>query len=71
MMTQEYSRRKILKIAAAGAAIPLVAGCVGTNRATGRTSFTGIHSVEDDLLFETSRTSLQYLLGIVSRIEGF
>lgn len=48
-MSKIYSRRNVLKIAAAGAAIPLVGGCVGTNKATGRTSFTGLYSIEDDI----------------------
>ena len=48
-MSKTYSRRKLLQIAAAGATIPLVSGCLGTNDATGRTSFTGMHSIEDDI----------------------
>lgn len=48
-MSQKFSRRRVLQIAAAGAAIPLVAGCVGTNKATGRTSFTGVYDIDDEI----------------------
>jgi len=43
------SRRGLLVGAAAGAALGGLTGCVGTNPATGRTSFTGVYSLEDDI----------------------
>lgn len=48
-MSQKYNRRTVLQFAAIGAAAPLIASCIATNKATGRTSFTGVYSVEDDI----------------------
>ncbi|NMM46445.1 M48 family metalloprotease [Rhodospirillaceae bacterium KN72] len=41
------TRRRALQIGSAGAALG-VAGCITTNRATGRTTLTGFNSLEDD-----------------------
>ncbi len=48
-MSEKFSRRRLLaKLATVGASLAL-AGCMATNRATGRSSFTGTYSVEDDI----------------------
>lgn len=43
------SRRRFLGVAAAGAAISTLPGCVTTNVATGRSSYTGTFSIDDDI----------------------
>lgn len=48
-MSNLESRRRFLKGIAAAGTVAVLPGCVTTNKATGRTSFTGIYSVEDDI----------------------
>lgn len=43
------TRREVLRMGAAGAALAGLAGCVSTNRATGEQTLTGFSSLEDDI----------------------
>lgn len=48
-MANLQSRRRFLKGIAAAGSVAALPGCVTTNKATGRTSFTGTYSVDDDV----------------------
>ena len=48
-MRRNLSRRQFTALSGAAAASLVLSGCIGTNRATGRTSFTGTLSPQDEV----------------------
>lgn len=48
-LTGRVTRRDMLRVGAVGAAAAGLTGCITTNRATGRSTMTGLTSLEDDI----------------------
>lgn len=48
-MAYSLNRRRFIAALGAAGTAAAIPGCVTTNKATGRTSFTGVYSVEDDI----------------------